>query len=215
MFETSRERISVEPIDPAEISVDASTHVFAICISRDRVPIVGVRRTSFVYQSIMTKRKTFTEILPVDTRVLKYMYANEVKDIYSRLIVDSDECTPPAMCSVIADGFEELVLLGGCVSSGETIYQCLEREMREESDAAITVHHFGNKAVKLSIEDKILGKRYTGYCLLCFIDQLYREVRGSVLYNFEIKNLCSLLEKKNDEKYGYLHFIYNTLISSK
>ncbi|ARE67295.1 SWPV2-ORF072 [Shearwaterpox virus] len=203
-FETNREKITIEHANVEDI-LDKKIHVFAVCITADGIPIIGIRRTSFMYQSIISKRRSFSEILAVDISDLKYMYNNEIKEICIRSI------TPFTFSGF--DSFEELVLLGGKVKNKESIYQCLSRELAEESDEMITIKSFGNNVLKLCIEDKILFRRFHGYCIICVIDQEYEEIKKS-LYNIEIKALESLLDKTSNEKYEYLNFIYNTLTNN-
>ncbi|ARE67595.1 SWPV1-066 [Shearwaterpox virus] len=202
-FETNREKIIIEQANIEDV-LDRRIHIFAVCLTADGVPIVGVRRTSFMYQSIIAKRRSFSEILAVDISHLKYMYNNEIKEICIRSI-------KPFTFSGF-NSFEELVLLGGKVKSKESIYQCLSRELAEESDNIITIKSFGKEVLKLCIEDKILYRRFHGYCIICVIDQNYEDIKKS-LYNIEIKELGSLLDKTSNEKYEYLNFIYNTLIN--
>ncbi|UOX38757.1 DBC1 [Finch poxvirus] len=202
-FETNREKITIEPANVEDV-LDKKIHVFAVCITADGIPVIGIRRTSFMYQSIISKRRSFSEILAVDISHLKYMYNNEIKEICIRSI------TPFTFSGF--NSFEELVLLGGKVKNKESIYQCLSRELSEESDEMITIKSFGKNILKLCIEDKILYRRFHGYCIVCIIDQEYEEIKKS-LYNIEIKALESLLDKTSNEKYEYLNFIYNTLIN--
>ncbi|QRY18902.1 ORF-32 [Teiidae poxvirus 1] len=205
MFETNRERIHIE-LSNKDTYHDSRAHIFAVCITTDNVPVVGIRRTSFMYQSIITSRKSISEILTVDVNQLNYMYGNEIKEICIRAI------TPFTFGGVST--FEELVLLGGKVKSDESIYQCLSRELMEESDGNISIKSFGKDILSLVIEDKMLYRTFYGYCILCFINQMYSELTKP-LYNIEIKELTSLLIKSNNEKYEYLYFIYSTLLTCK
>lgn len=205
-FETNRERITIGNANIEDILNDKRIHIFALCITSDNIPIIGVRRTSFMYQSVISKRRSFSEILAVDINHLKYMYNNEIKEICIRSIA-------PFTYSGF-NNFEELVLLGGRVKNKESIYQCLSRELSEESDGILTIKTFGNKILKLTIEDKILCRTFYGYCIICFIDQLYSEIIKP-LYNIEIKELGSLFDRSSNEKYEYLKFIYNTLLTYK
>ncbi|AYP74242.1 mutT motif protein [Fowlpox virus] len=205
-FETNREKITIDRATVEDV-LDKRIHMFAVCITTDGIPIIGIRRTSFMYQYIISKRRSFSEIIAVDIRHLDYMYDNEIKEICIRAI-------SPLTFRVFRkpEKFEELVLLGGKIKNKESIYQCLSRELSEESDDIITVKSFGKDILKLCIEDKILYRRFYGYCIVCFINQDYEEIKKS-LYNIEIKELGSLLDKTNNEKYEYLNFIYNTLTS--
>ncbi|QGN68093.1 MutT family NTP phosphohydrolase [Equine molluscum contagiosum-like virus] len=207
-FETSRERVSVCEVSPDSIPATHNTHVFAVCVTSDGVPVVGVRRTSFAYQSVILRRKQ-ASVVPVDRALLPYMYVNELKDIYSRLLRAGQLRAPDSA------RFEELVLLGGCLHKQESVHECLAREIGEESDAKLTVRGFGARALKITIFDKLLAKQYTGYCTLCFVAERLAEVQHATLYNFEVRRLCSLHDKKENEKYQYLSFIYNTLIPTK
>ncbi|ALA62406.1 MutT motif protein [Turkeypox virus] len=206
MFETTRERIYIEIANMDSIYTGKRLHMFAICVTADYIPIIGIRRTSFTYQSIISRRRSFSELLFVDINHLKYMYDNEIKEICIRSITpfDVDEF----------NDFEELVLLGGRTKNRETIYQCLKRELSEESDGTLTIKGFGDTMVRIVIEDKILHKTFKGYCIICFIDQYYSEI-NKPLYNIEIKELSSLYDKTSNEKYKYLSFIYNTLLNCK
>ncbi|AAC55226.1 MC098R [Molluscum contagiosum virus subtype 1] len=207
-FETSRERVSVCEACVDSIPATCSTHVFAVCVTRDGVPLVGVRRTSFAYQAVTLRRRN-ANITPVARELLRYMYASELKDIYSRL---------PRSCRLRApEGvrFEELVLLGGCLHKQESVTECLAREIREESDSRLSARRFGARALKICIFDKLLTKQYSGYCMLCFVEQRLDDVQHATLYNFEVCRLCSLLEKSDNEKFEYLHFIYNSLVTTK
>ncbi|QRI42792.1 mutT motif [Cheloniid poxvirus 1] len=203
-FETNREKITIDRATVEDVS-DKRIHMFAVCITTDGIPIIGIRRTSFMYQYIISKRRSFSEIIAVDISHLNYMYDNEIKEICIRAI------SPLTFRK--SEKFEELVLLGGKIKNKESIYQCLSRELSEESDNIITVKSFGKNILKLCIEDKILHRRFHGYCIVCFINQDYEEIRRS-LYNIEIKELGSLLDKTNNEKYEYLNFIYNTLTNN-
>lgn len=209
VFETAREQVSICDIGSDGIPSSTSAHIFAVCVTSDGKPVVGVRRTSFAYQAVTARRKA-SPVTQVSRALLKYMYSNEVKEILIRLVT-------PCPQGVADSGtvFEELVMLGGSPLKNESAHECLAREVQEESDAKLTVVGFGARALKISIYDKILEKRYAGYCMLCFVAESARDIERATLYNIEVRSICPLEKKKNNEKYEYLSYIYNTLTPTK
>ncbi|ABI99250.1 MutT motif protein [Deerpox virus W-848-83] len=207
IFETSREIVSVEKVD--EIPRSKSIHVFAICITSDNKPIIAARRTSFVFQEIMSQRKSPTSTLKVSKNLLRYMYNNEIKEISRRLKKGI------ILINNINSSFEELILLGGKINKSESVNECLQREIQEESDYHLTIKCFGQELIKISIYDKLFEKKYISYCKICYINETLSTILSFKLYNVEIRELKSLIDCSNNDKYKYLFFIYNTLINSK
>lgn len=210
VFETPREQVSICEIGSEGIPASTNAHIFAVCVTADNVPMIGVRRTSFAYQAVTARRKA-SPVAQVSRTLLQYMYSNEIKEILTRL---ASPC-PHGIILPSSSVFEELVMLGGSPLKHETAHECLAREVGEESDARLTVVRFGARALKITIYDKLLDKRYTGYCMLCFVAETAREIERAPLYNIEVRSICSLEKKKNNEKYLYLSYIYNTLTPTK
>ncbi|AAL69822.1 SPV083 mutT motif [Swinepox virus] len=208
LFETDREVICIEDTD--NIQHNKNTHVFAICITSDNKPIVAARRSSFVFQETMSQRTSPTSTLKVSKHLLKYMYPNEIKEIFRRLQKGSINDR-----YILSNCFEEIILLGGRLNKSESINDCLYREIREESDSKISIKHISNKFLKLTIFDKLFNKTYISYCTICYINESLYESTSSRIYNVEIRGLRSLLDCRNNDKYKYLLFIYNTLVNTK
>ncbi|AST09507.1 mRNA decapping enzyme [NY_014 poxvirus] len=204
VFETPREIVNIKQIK--EIPRLKDTHVFAACITKDGYPLIGVRRTSFAFQEILSQ-ETPDSIFRVSKKLLKYMYHNEIQVIFRRL--------KRGYINNINPYFEELILLGGKLDKKETIKDCLHRELKEESDDLITVKEFGNVILKLTTHDKIFNKIYTGYCMACFINQSLNELTQSSIYNVEIRKIKYLNECIDNDKFEYLSYIYNMLINNK
>ncbi|WIG62319.1 mRNA-decapping protein D9 [Camelpox virus] len=204
IFETPRELISIKLIKDIPRSKD--THVFAACITSDGYPLIGARRTSFAFQAILSQQNS-DSIFRVSTKLLRFMYYNELREIFRRLRKGSINNIDPH--------FEELVLLGGKLDKKESIKDCLRRELKEESDERITVKEFGNVILKLTTRDKLFNKVYIGYCMACFINQSLEDLSHTSIYNVEIRKIKSLNDCINDDKYEYLSYIYNMLVNSK
>ncbi|AOA33044.1 hypothetical protein GTPV_gp082 [Goatpox virus Pellor] len=209
MIETDRENVTIERVN--EIPDEKNTHVFAICITSDGKPLIAARRNSFAFQEIMSQRVLPTSILKVSKHLLKYMYNNEIKEIQRRLLKGSYL----NVSQMTNNSFEELILLGGKINKSESISDCLQREIQEESDSNLTIKCFGNKCVKLTIFDKLFDKTYISYCTTCYITETISQAISSIIYNVEIRALKSLFECFKNDKYHYLLFIYNTLVNSK
>ncbi|UZN93754.1 NUDIX domain protein, partial [Monkeypox virus] len=82
IFETPRELISIKRIKDIPRSKD--THVFAACITSDGYPLIGARRTSFAFQAILSQQNS-DSIFRVSTKLLRFMYYNELREIFRRL----------------------------------------------------------------------------------------------------------------------------------
>ncbi|QDJ95095.1 mRNA decapping enzyme [Hypsugopox virus] len=200
-FNTCRESVSIEHV--SAIPRTKNTHVFAICITKDNKPIIAARRSSFAFQEIMSKRTTPETTLIVPQKLLLYMYPNEIHEINRRL--------QKGNILLSNSNFEELILLGGKINKQESVNDCLIREIREESDAALTIKKIGSKSLKLTIYDKLFNKTYVSYCTTCYINETLDIALQSRIYNVEIRNLKLLFDCINNDKYEYLTFIYNTL----
>ncbi|AOP31592.1 mRNA decapping enzyme [Skunkpox virus] len=198
IFETPRELVSIKRIK--DIPRTKDTHVFAACITSDGHPLIGARRTSFAFQAILSQQDS-NSVFRVSTKLLRFMYYNEIREIIRRLRKGSINNIDPH--------FEELILLGGKLDKKESIKDCLKRELKEESDERITVKEFGNVILKLTTRDKLFNKVYIGYCMACFIDQSLSELVHNSIYNVEIRKIKSLNECMSDDKYEYLSYIYN------
>ncbi|ABJ09007.1 MutT motif protein [Nile crocodilepox virus] len=207
MFETPREAVTVRRATIAEIAdCDRfhNLHLFGLCLTTDRVPIVGVRRTSFTYQNKWLSRRR-GEQLVMKYIDFKYVYPKEIKDIRARLATAAELPSN--------DGFEELTLLGGSVRNRrETIEKCIHREIAEETDDSLRIGTITDVACAIDILDKSTGKTFRGYCILCLLNQPYSDVPKDSLYNMEVEYLCSLLEKSGNEKFAYLNHIYEQLV---
>ncbi|AEN03684.1 mRNA decapping enzyme [Yokapox virus] len=204
IFETPRETVNIKLIK--EIPKSKDTHVFAVCITSDGYPLIGVRRTSFAFQEILSQ-ETSDSIFRVSKKLLKFMYHNEIQIIFRRL--------KRGYINNIDPYFEELILLGGKINKKETIKDCLHRELKEESDDIITVKEFGTSIIKLTTYDKIFNKNYMGYCMACYINQSLNDLIKHSIYNVEIRKIKYLNECKDNDKFEYLSYIYNMLINSK
>ncbi|QAV34397.1 m84R [Myxoma virus] len=203
-FETPREVVFIERVD--SIPQSKKTHVFAICVTADNKPIVAARRSSFVFQEMIMNMNP-PIIVTISKHLTNYMYNNEIKEIKRKLQKGS--------VYIPRNSFEELILLGGKLNKSETIDECIQREITEETDAKLTIKSIGTACVKITITDKLFNRKYVNYCKLCYIHELMEEALSFVIYNVEIRKLKSLLDCVNNDKFTYLRFIYNTLLYSK
>ncbi|APG58304.1 mRNA-decapping protein D9 [BeAn 58058 virus] len=189
--------------------IKKNIHVFAICLTSDNIPLVATRRISFAFHGIMARNKHFntSQVVNISKEILKYMYNNELKEISVRLQNNKIN---------INNNFEELILMGGKVDKSETVKECLCREIQEESDHMFSIKDIKDNYLKVTIVDKIFNKTYIGYCTICLIEQNIRTILShNTLYNVEVMKIKSLFDCKNNDKYNYLYFIYNTLVNSK
>ncbi|AFB76938.1 decapping enzyme [Cotia virus SPAn232] len=205
-FDTPREFVLIERVD--EVPQKKNIHVFAICVTSDNIPLVATRRVSFAFHGIMAKNKHFStsQVVNISNELLKYMYNNELKEICVRLKNNKID---------INNNFEEIILMGGKLDKSETIKECLYREIQEESDHMFSIKYIKDNFLKVTIVDKLFNKSYIGYCTICYIEENIKTILSKILYNVEVMGIKSLFDCKNNDKYNYLYFIYNTLINSK
>ncbi|ANS71173.1 mRNA decapping enzyme [Pteropox virus] len=198
-FETEREKVILTPTPkPTSIS---GVRVFAICVTTDNVPIVAQRRTSFVFQHIVStsSKKNTTK---VSKHLLQYMYENEVRELACRSSVRKIEWD---------NNFCELIMIGGKANKSESVNSCLRREIREESDSTVSVKSISDKFFHVSIYDKLIQKCFECYCTLCYINQSLEDITSTRIFNIEVRSLCPLYSYKNNDKFEYLNFIYKSL----
>ncbi|AWU47129.1 mRNA decapping enzyme [Sea otter poxvirus] len=198
-FDTIREYVTIKVANT--IPDIKGTRFFAICVTKDNVPIVASRRSSFAFQELMS-RITTNNILHVPKNLLQFMYENELREIAGRTIG-----TPVNTYSK----FKEIIMMGGKANKTESPSSCLRREIKEESDNSLTVSYICDTYLYVTIFDKLIKKKFECYCTLCYVDQTLNDIVNAKIFNIEVKELCPLTKCIDNDKFEYLYYIYNTL----